>query len=350
MPKQDAQIQRKVEHLFLAEKFFTDEAFADFDAVRLLHDALPELQLQDIDLTTDFLGTKVSLPFYFNAITGGSRQSTKFNTELAQLAQQLDIPVSSGSMGVFLRLPDETEKSFKVLRENDPDGFVMANVSAKVNAEQAQTTIELLKANALQIHLNGLQELAMPEGDREFFWLDNIKDIVRTVKVPVIVKEVGFGISQNNLKELYDVGVRYVDISGFGGTDFAQIESARDHELDLTYLDRFSLSTVESLLESVSYQDKMTIFASGGVRTPMDVIKAIRLGASSVGMSGLVLHHLQKYSLSEAEIFFEEFIKQLKLIMAAIGAKSIADIKKAPIIFDERLVNYAKQRNINLPS
>ncbi|WP_338231748.1 type 2 isopentenyl-diphosphate Delta-isomerase [Companilactobacillus muriivasis] len=347
MPKQDAQMQRKVEHLFLAEKFFTDESFADFDSVRLLHDALPELRLQDIDLSTNFLGSKMALPIYFNAITGGSRQSAQFNEELSQLAHTLSIPVSSGSMGVYLRLPAETKASFTTLRENNPDGFVMANVSAKANATQAQEAIDLLQANALQIHLNVLQELAMPEGDQEFFWLDNIKDIVNHVSVPVIVKEVGFGLSQKNLAQLHHAGVRNVDISGFGGTDFAQIESARNHELDLTYLDRFSLSTVESLLESLPYQNKMTIFASGGVRTPMDVIKAIRMGASAVGMSGLVLHHLQKYSLSETEIFFKEFTKQLRLIMAAIGAKSIADIKKAPIVFDENLVNYMKQRNIN---
>ncbi|KRO00536.1 type 2 isopentenyl-diphosphate Delta-isomerase [Companilactobacillus kimchiensis] len=350
MPKQDEQMQRKVEHLFLAEKFFTDEAYADFDNIRLLHNALPELSLNEIDLSTDFLGRKMALPIYFNAITGGSNPSTKFNTELSKLARQLDIPVSSGSMGVFLRLPNETSDSFTVLRTNNPDGFVIANVSAKVNAQQAQSAIDLLNANALQIHLNGIQELAMPEGDQEFYWLDNIKEIVAKVNVPVIVKEVGFGISQNNLADLYKIGVRNVDISGFGGTDFAQIESARNHELDLTYLDQFSLSTVESLLESLPYQNRLTIFASGGIRTPMDVIKALRLGASAVGMSGLVLHHLQKYSLSETEIFFAEFIKQLKLIMAVIGAKSIADIKKAPIIFDERLINYANQRNITLTS
>lgn len=350
MPKQDAQIQRKVEHLFLAEKYFTAESFADFDSVRLLHDALPEMKLSDVDLSTNFLGKKMALPIYFNAITGGSRQSTTFNTELAQLAAKLDIPVSSGSMGVYLRLPEETRASFTTLRENDPDGFVIANVSAKVNAAQAQQAIDLLHADALQIHLNGLQELAMPEGDKEFFWLDNIKSIVASVTVPVIVKEVGFGLSKNNLEQLLEAGVQHVDISGFGGTDFAQIESARNHELDLTYLDQFSLSTVESLLESLPYQSKMTILASGGIRTPMDVIKALRMGASSVGMSGLVLHHLQKYSLSETEKFFEDFVQQLRLIMAAIGAKKIADIKKAPIIFDENLVNYAKQRKIILPS
>ena len=349
MPKQDAQIQRKVEHLFLAEKYFTDESYADFDSVRLLHNALPELSFNNIDLSTQFINQKMSLPIYFNAITGGSKQSTKFNTELAKLAHKLDIPVSSGSMGVFLRLP-ETKASFTTLRENDPDGFVIANVSAKANALQAQQAVDALSANALQIHLNAIQELAMPEGDQEFFWLDNIKQIVAKLTVPVIVKEVGFGLSRNNLEDLYKIGVKYVDISGFGGTDFAQIESSRNHELDLTYLDQFSLSTVESLLESIPYQEKMTIFASGGVRTPMDVIKAIRLGASAVGMSGLVLHHLQKYSLSETEIFFTEFVKQLKLIMAAIGAKSIQDIKKAPILFDENLVNYAKQRHIILPS
>ncbi len=350
MPKQDEQIQRKVEHLFLAEKFFTDESFAGFDGIRLLHNALPELSLDDIDLSTNFIDMKMNYPIYFNAITGGSKQSTKFNIELAQLAHKFKIPVSSGSMGVYLRLPEKTKDSFSVLRENNPDGFVMANVSAKVNSEQAQQTIDLLSANALQIHLNGIQELVMPEGDREFFWLANIKDIVEKVSVPVVVKEVGFGLSRETIAELYKIGVKYVDVAGFGGTDFAQIENARNHGFDLTYLDRFSLSTVESMIESIPYQDKLTVFASGGIRTPMDVIKALRMGASSVGMSGLILHHLQKYSLSETEMFVHAFVKQLKIIMAVIGAKSISDIKKAPIIFDESLVNYAKQRQIVLPS
>lgn len=347
MPKQDPQIQRKVEHLFLAEKFFTDKASANFDKVRLLHDALPELSLKDIDLSTSFLGRKISMPIYFNAITGGSRQSARFNSQLTTLAKELNIPVSSGSMGVALRLP-ETETSFKVLRENNPNGIVISNVSAKANAEQAKTAVDMVNADALQIHLNNLQELAMPEGDKEFFWLDNIKDIVKSIKVPVIVKEVGFGISQNNLADLYNVGVKFIDISGSGGTDFAQIESERNHELDLTYLDQLSLSTVEALLESIPYQKKMTVLASGGIRTPMDVIKAIRLGANAVGMSGLVLHHLQKTSLEETKIFFDQFTKQLQIIMAAIGAKTITDIKKAPIILDGSLTNYIKQRNIKL--
>ncbi|MQS76407.1 type 2 isopentenyl-diphosphate Delta-isomerase [Companilactobacillus halodurans] len=349
MPKQDPQMQRKVEHLFLAEKFFTEESLADFDKVRLLHSALPELNLTDIDLKTDFLGTQIDAPIYFNAITGGSKQSKEFNSELSQLAKKLGIPVSSGSMGVFFRLP-ETKESFTTLRENNPTGFVIANVSAKANAKQAKQAVDLLKADALQIHLNAIQELAMPEGDQEFYWLHNIKQIVEQVDVPVIVKEVGFGMSQVDLDKLWRVGVRNVDISGFGGTDFAKIESQRNHEADLTYLDQLSLSIVESLIESKLYQDRMTILASGGIRTPMDVIKAIRLGASSVGMSGLVLHHLQKSSLEETEVFFREFIKQLRLIMASIGAKSIADIKKAPIVFDESLISYAKQRKIKLTS
>lgn len=349
MPKQDKQIQRKVEHLFLAEKYYTEESYADFDGIRLLHDSLPELNYHEVDLTVDYPGFTADLPFYFNAITGGSRQSTRFNAELSKLANELNIPVSSGSMGVYFRLP-ETKDSFKILRENDPDGFVFANVSAKADAKLAQQAIDLVNANALQIHLNVTQELAMPEGDREFNWADNIKSIVRNVDVPVVVKEVGFGMTQEVIKKLSDLGVKYVDISGFGGTDFAQIESARNHEFDLTYLDQFSLSTVESLIESQSFQNDMTVFASGGIRNPMDVVKCLRLGAKSVGISGLVLHHLQKYSYSETKLYFEIFAKQIQIIMANIGAKNIQDIKKAPIIFDERLINYAKQRKVTLPS
>lgn len=349
MPKQDEQMQRKVEHLFLAEKYYSDESFAGFEQVRLLHDALPELETPEVDLRTDFLGKSIALPFYFNAITGGSNQSQKFNSELATLAAELDIPVSSGSMGVYFRLP-QTTNSFTVLREKNPKGLVIANLSGKANAEQAQQAVDLINADALQIHLNVIQELAMPEGDREFYWADNIKDIVSKLNVPVIVKEVGFGMSQKNLQQLKDLGVKNIDISGFGGTDFAEIESARNHDLDLTYLDQLSLSTVESLIESQAFKSELNIFASGGIRTALDIVKALRMGASAVGISGLALHHLQKYSLEETKIFFETTALQVKIIMAAIGAKTIQDIKKAPIVYDTDLINYAKQRKIDLTS
>lgn len=349
MPKQDEQIQRKVEHLFLAEKYYTKESYAGFQQVRLLHDALPELKTSDIDLSTDFLGKKIQFPFYFNAITGGSKQSKRFNSELATLANEFKIPVSSGSMGVYFRLP-ETKDSFTVLRKNNPDGVVIANVSGKANYQNAQAAVDLVKADALQIHLNVLQELAMPEGDRDFEWQDNIQEIVQKLSVPVIVKEVGFGISKDNLKQLQDIGVKNVDISGFGGTDFAEIESARNHDLDLTYLDQLSLSTVESLIEAQPFTKELNIFASGGIRTAFDIIKALRMGAQAVGISGLALHHLQKYSLEETRLFFETVALQIKIVMAAIGAKNIQEIKKAPILYDTDLINYAKQRKIDLTS
>ncbi|AKP66593.1 type 2 isopentenyl-diphosphate Delta-isomerase [Companilactobacillus ginsenosidimutans] len=349
MPKQDEQIQRKVEHLFLAEKYFSDESYTGFDQVRLIHDALPELKTSEIDLSTDFFGYKADFPFYFNAITGGSEQSKKFNSELAILAHEFNIPVSSGSMGVYFRLP-QTKSSFTVLREKNPDGFVFANVSGKANLEQAQAAVDLVSANALQIHLNVIQELAMPEGDRDFNWSDNIKQIVAGLSVPVVVKEVGFGISKDTLEKISNLGVKNVDISGFGGTDFAEIESARNHDLDLTNLDLTSLSTVESLIESKAVQSKLNIFASGGIRSAFDVVKSLRMGAHAVGISGLALHHLQKYSLDETRIFFETMALEIKIIMAAIGAKNISEIQKAPVVFDTDLINYAKQRNINLTS
>ncbi|WP_129044962.1 type 2 isopentenyl-diphosphate Delta-isomerase [Companilactobacillus metriopterae] len=350
MPKQDEQIQRKVEHLFLAEKFYDDNSMADFDSVRLLHNALPELSMEDIDLSTNFLGFNSSLPIYFNAITGGSKQSERFNGELAEIAKEFNIPVSSGSMGVYFRIPD-TAPTFRILREKNPAGFVIANISGKYNLEQAKQAVDLVDANALQIHINTLQELAMPEGDREFYWLDNISKIVNNIGLPVIVKEVGFGMTSNDMERLINIGVKNIDISGFGGTNFAEIESARNHEFDLTYLDNFALSTVESLLESSKIaESSVNILASGGIKAPLDVIKSLRLGASAVGISGLALHHLQKYSLEETKLFFEHFCQELEILMAAFGAKNILEIKKAPIVFDESLVSYMKQRNINLPS
>ena len=198
MPKQDPQMQRKVEHLFLAEKYFTEEAYADFDGIRLLHNALPELRVKDINLSTDFLGTKMALPIYFNAITGGSRQSLRFNTELAQLAQRLGIPVSSGSMGVFLRLPEETKNSFTTLRENNPNGFVIANVSGKVNAKQAQQAIDLVQADALDSVIEtGLESAPETESHK----------LAQKVKAK---KEAGETITDTEVGRLYSENVKAI--------------------------------------------------------------------------------------------------------------------------------------------
>ncbi|MDO1605445.1 type 2 isopentenyl-diphosphate Delta-isomerase [Lactobacillus sp. YT155] len=343
MPKQPEQLQRKNEHLFLAEKFYSDEAKNGLEQIRFINNSLPEISLSEVNYQTTFFDKTIDYPIYINAMTGGSEQSKKINERLAKLARDLHLPMAVGSMSAALKYP-EVKDSYTIVRETNPDGIVIANISAKYTPQQAQKIIEMIAADALQIHLNVTQELAMAEGDRDFYWLENIKNIVNQVSVPVIVKEVGFGMSQETIAKLTKIGVKYIDISGAGGTDFVQIENARNHEVDTDFLDELKISTAESLLESQLINSEVTIFASGGIRTPLDVLKALRLGASYVGISGFILHQVYQGDHEQALTYMKKWLNNIKIASCAIGARNIKELREQPIVLSSELENYLEQR------
>ncbi|WP_461214323.1 type 2 isopentenyl-diphosphate Delta-isomerase [Lacticaseibacillus sp. GG6-2] len=337
------QSHRKDEHLFLAEKFYKAQAAAGFDQVRLLHDPLPEMTVAEVDVRPQILGWQ--WPFYINAMTGGSKQTGAYNARLGRLAHALHLPIASGSQSVALREPALVD-TFLPLRRENPDGFVLANLGGGATWQQAQDAISMLDANALEIHLNAVQEAVMPEGDRDFRWLDHIQDIVAHVDVPVIVKEVGAGMTREAIAQLVAVGVAYIDVGGRGGTNFAQIENARTQAPELLAdLQGFGQSTVESLLEAQG--SSATILATGGVRTVWDMLKALRLGASAVGVSGQVLHWLIQDGDAATQAHLEGWQEQLPILMAMLGAKDFAALRKVPVILSAELQNYAHQRRIN---
>lgn len=219
----------------------------------------------------------------------------------------------------------------------------MANIGADKTLKDAIEAIEILNANILQIHLNVVQEMIMPEGDRNFKYLEeNIKEIVQNVKVPVIVKEVGFGMSLNTLEKLKSLGVKTIDISGSGGTNFAIIENARREEAFVS-LNNFGISTVESLLETKNISG-IDILASGGIRNPLDVIKALILGAKAVGMSKYFLNIVTNYSMEEAIKSIEKFIIELKSIMTILGKRKINELRDVEIVLSSDLESYIRQR------
>ncbi|MFC6169133.1 type 2 isopentenyl-diphosphate Delta-isomerase [Loigolactobacillus jiayinensis] len=348
MAKLSAHAHRKDEHVFLAEKFYTPTITNDFDQVRLLHQSLPEIALSEIDLTTTLAGQPVAVPFYINAMTGGSPCTQQLNQQLATIAANLAIPMATGSQSVALKEP-ELAASFKIVRDVNPKGVILANLGADATLAQAEQAVAMLHANALQVHLNTPQEVVMPEGEQRFYWLANLSQLVTKLSVPVIVKEVGFGMSQTTLAQLSQAGSQYVDLGGRGGTNFVQIENARRPQRDLAYLAGWGQSTVESLLESRAYQQQLTIYASGGVRQPLDIVKALALGAKSVGVAGTILHHLQKNGLDATQAWLAEWLTQLKLIFALLGCRNVSELpQKAQLIFSPELVNYAAQRQIKL--
>ena len=274
--------QRKNEHVEIAMAQ-SDAPQSDFDRVRFVHHSIPSINVDEVDLTSRTTDFDMTYPIYINAMTG-SEWTKQINEKLAVVARETGLAMAVGSTHA-LRNPKMAE-SFSIARQTNPEGIIFSNVGADVPVDKAVEAVSLLDAQALQIHVNAPQELVMPEGNREFStWLDNVATIVQRVDVPVIIKEVGFGMSKELYKDLIDVGVTYVDVSGKGGTNFVTIENERRSNKDMDYLANWGQSTVESLLESSAYQDSLNVFASGGVRTPLDVVKSLALGAKAVGMS-----------------------------------------------------------------
>lgn len=335
--------QRKDDHIEIAYHQYNAQAESGFEYVRFIPNALPQLALNDVDTSVRVFDetTKWDTPLYINAMTGGSKKGENINESLARVAAKTGLAMASGSLSAALK-NSRLAETFSVIRRFNPRGFVMANVSAGASAEQAIKAVEILQANALQIHLNAAQELVMSEGDRDFSaWLNNIEEIVSaldSMKVPVVVKETGCGMSARDVLRLQNVGVRAVDVGGRGGTNFVAIENARrGRESGYEFLDSWGLTTVESLIDIAQCDEilreprdsaQMQVFASGGVRTPLDVVRSLRLGASAAGVAGEFLHTL----ISEGEDALVEQIEswkaQIRVIMALLGCKNIEDLRE----------------------
>lgn len=251
--------------------------------------------------------------------------------------------MASGSVGIALDDPS-TADSFTVIREENPHGIVLANIGAGRSVDDARRAVELLSADGLQLHVNAVQETVMPEGSRDFSdWLGLIEQIAAALDtdgVPLVVKEVGFGLSARTLRQLRDAGVRLADVAGTGGTDFARIENdRRDPVDDLSYLSAaagFGLSTPAALLDATTLStagrtgpEGLTVLASGGVRHPLDVVRCLALGARAVGVAGgflsVALEHPDDDGATLATVM-TTWIEQLRSLHALFGAATPAEL------------------------
>ncbi len=353
---------RKDAHLALADAQYNPRANSGFDSVRFMPNALPQVALGEVDSSVRVFAEDASCacsasasacsasasacsasanpaflwrsPLYINAMTGGSSNAQKINAQLARVAAKTGVAIASGSLSAALQ-NDALTSTFSVIRSENPRGFVMTNVSAGTSQSDAMRAVDMLQANALQVHLNAAQELVMPEGDRDFRnWLKNIEQIVRScerLRVPVVVKETGCGMTARDVLRLRDVGVRAVDVSGRGGTNFVTIENARRSHSGYDYLADWGLTTVESLMDIRKCEalkaNPVEIFASGGVRTPLDVVRALALGASAVGVAGEFLHTLMHEGEDALTQQISDWQEQIRVIMALLGCKSVADLR-----------------------
>lgn len=313
--------KRKDEHIKLA--FMEEITTNDFDNIKLEHQSIPKVSFDDINISTSFLGQEFPYPFYINAMTGGSQNAKEINTKLALIAKHFNLPLVLGSQSAALK-DESLIDTYKVVKAIYPNCFIVSNVSANATLEQAIKAIKMVDANALSIHINVIQELVMFEGDRNFSkWEDNIRNINDNIDIPVLVKEVGFGMSSYTINQLNNLGIKYIDVSGKGGTNFARIERRRLNK-EFSIFDEVGISTVDSLVNATNFNG--SVYASGGIRNALDIFKALYLGANAVGLSNYFLQ-LTKLETNEAIKVIQELIDDIKKCFIIYGFKDIKSLR-----------------------
>jgi len=323
---------RKSEHIKIClerpVEFKKGNGFEKYDFV---HNALPDLDWKDIDISTMFMGKTFSAPLIIEAMTGGTPEASSINRNLARAAEEIGIGMGVGSQRAAIENP-ETLYSFQV-RDVAPKILLVANLGAaqmlEYGPEQLSSALEMIGADALAVHLNPAQEMFQKNGHRK--WKDVIKSINSACSLgfPVIVKEVGCGISAGVAKKLQNAGVSAIDVAGAGGTSWVRVEAYNHDSKIANDFFEWGIPTAEALRQC-SEAVKTPLIASGGIRTGLDVAKSIAMGASLAGMA-LPLLRPATESCDAVKQRLEEAITGLKTAMLLVGAKNIEELKKAEI-------------------
>lgn len=338
--------KRKSEHIKHALQT-GQSRLTGFDDITFIHQSLPDCSMEQIDLSTKIGELSLSSPIFINAMTGGGGKATyQINQKLAIVAREVDIPIAVGSQ--MSAIKDRSEvKTYRIVRDENKHGLVFANLGSEASVEQAQFAVDMIGANALQIHLNTIQELTMPEGDRNFVGaLLRIEAIVKKIGIPVIVKEVGFGMSKETIGKLQSIGVSAVDVGGFGGTNFAKIENAR-RELLLSYFNDWGIPTAASIIEAKEAASTVSVLGSGGIQNSLDIVKALSIGACATGLAGAFLKILVEEGIESLIESIKDIQTDLKILMTALGARTIDDLGNVSLIISGRTHHWLNERGID---
>jgi isopentenyl-diphosphate Delta-isomerase len=336
----DETLRRKQDHIDIVLRGGASHAReAGFDAIRFVHNALPEIDFAAIDTATVFLGHPLKIPYLASSMTGGPERAAGINRALAEAAQKLGFALGVGSQRVALGGSGDAGLG-KDLRKFAPEVPIFANLGAVqlvtgMGPDDAKRAVDLIAANALILHLNPLQEAIQPEGDRNWRGVERaIAGLCRQLTVPIIVKEVGFGISAEIAVRLADCGVAAIDVAGAGGTSWAAVEGQRrpgtGHEALGEMFRDWGIPTAQALASVRAALPGLPLIASGGVRHGLDGAKAIRLGADLVGQAGpLLTAAVQGTDAVIAHV--ELWAKALKIAMFASGARNLGALREAAL-------------------
>jgi isopentenyl-diphosphate Delta-isomerase len=336
--KNNTHKQRKTEQLNISlnENVQFKDVSTGFEDYYFIHQALPEINLAEIDLSINLLGKHLSAPIIISSMVGGIEKAGQINSNLAKAAQALGLAMGVGSQRCLLDSP-EMAQTYRV-RDIGPDILLFANLGAvQLNygfgVRECSALVKSIGADALILHLNPLQEALQPDGNTNFKGLlKKIRQVCRELSVPVVIKEVGWGISEDTALKLAEAGAAAIDIAGSGGTCWSEIERRRvKTELDNRVASAFSswgIQTAESIVMSRKAAPELPLIASGGIRSGLDIAKAIALGADAAGIA-LPLLKAACNSAEEAQQALKEMIEVLKTAMFCIGAGNIAALKNS---------------------
>lgn len=320
---------RKIDHIRYALHLEDGPCSTGFSDMRILHCCLPEVSRSAVSLETELTGVgKLSHPIIINAMTGGAPEVKQINADLAAVARETGSAMAVGSQYGAVRKKQFAD-TFSVVRQVNPHGKIFANVSALAGVAEAREAVEMVGADALQIHLNAAQELAMEEGDRDFSrWLDHIAAICEALSVPVIAKETGCGIGYEEACALLAAGVSVLDTGGAGGTNFPAIEHARYPEGN-PELAQWGIPSLLSLTLAVRAAGWGTrVICSGGIRSALDIVKAQVLGACAVGVAGPILRCIQAGGPQSAINWIRETNERVKDFYTLSGCTKREELRR----------------------
>ncbi len=311
-----------------------------FEQFMFNHNALPEVNESEISTETELLGRTFAFPLFISSMTGGYGDAGPVNAVIAEFCETYNLPFGVGSQRAMLE-DDSLTSTFSVVRKKAPNAFIASNIGGAqliggLEVDKMTKLVDSIEANAVIVHLNPLQEMMQPEGDRNFKGiLAGIEQLVKSTELPIIVKETGAGISEHTARRLLNVGVKVIDISGSGGTSWAKVENFRTSNTKANHsFDEWGIPTVYCLqqLTKLEWERSFELIASGGIRSAFDIGKALCLGAHFTASAQPVIKAIKNDGYEGLETLFLQWKQDLKTILLLLGCRSINELSRSHLI------------------
>ncbi|MDT7889261.1 MAG: type 2 isopentenyl-diphosphate Delta-isomerase [Desulfurococcales archaeon] len=348
---------RKLEHIdIVLSQDVEGPGTTWLEYVHLIHRAAPEIDFEDVELGVSFLGKRLRAPIVITGMTGGHSDVAHINRSLAEAVEEFGIAMGVGSQRAAVEDPSRVE-SFSIARKVAPNAVLIANLGAPqlikgYSLKEVRKAIEMIDADAIAIHLNPAQEVIQPEGEPLYRGLlKRLENIVSILEKPVIIKETGCGLSLETVEDLRKIGIKIIDVSGYGGTNWVLVEKYRAQRkgeelkaLIASDLSLWGIPTAASIIEARYAAPEFTIIGSGGIRTSIDAAKALALGADLVGIAKPAL---EAYYSGRLRTYLKSLIHGIKAILFLTGSRNITELRQKPLVITGKLREWMLERKID---